>query len=230
MLAATRHSTLHNDPIPLAEIDARISSLPGATELIGVDGRRYSCDEIRLKLGRLSNAGEKELCPPWPGPDKQMRSGWLWKSYSDQQILLRTKAVFEGALEGYKQIVGRWFSKFATGLQLALTLPARLVGVVIPPGRGAGTDRGPIMIWYLEPLPYGSATRVDVELGEQSIEMHWDRLQLEWRRFRSLRPHTGAQIGFAFHKQLLDIFQPDAATELVYRWLGDDLRRIRWAR
>jgi len=49
-------------------------------------------------------------------------------------------------------------------MQLAVTLPARLAGQLFY-RRG---DIGPGLKWYLEPLPSGSQSRVDIVLSDDS--------------------------------------------------------------
>jgi hypothetical protein len=79
-----------------------------------------------LKVEGLRKAGETEIYPPWPEPDRSGGS-YIWEQYTLDQALLRTKAVFEGALAGYQQLVTTWFSAFSSRMRIAVLLPARIV-------------------------------------------------------------------------------------------------------
>jgi hypothetical protein len=45
---------------------------------------------------------------------------------------------------------------------------------------------------------------------------------------RSLRPRQARWLDVTLHSSVLEVFEPWAAEELVYHWLWDDLKRIRW--
>jgi len=226
-LAVTGHGSLHPGPIPIAEIEEYLSRLPENASLVGISGRWYNLNQFRVEVNRLCGAGETELHGPWPGPDRDYSGGWIWDPYSDTQILARTEAVYAGALEGYRQLVDTWFPKLAPRLQTAMTLPARLVGVVAPPRLDKGFAGSPGISWYLEALPHGSQSTADLRLGEERM-IGSEHLRSELDRVRSLRPEAAMWISATIHDQILDVFGPNSATELAYDWLRNDLKRVRW--
>ncbi len=229
-LAVTGRGSLHPGPIPLAEIEERLSRLPEDAGPVGTGGRRYDLNQFRAEVNRLHGAGETELCSPWPGPDRDFSGGWIWSPYTDKQILTRAKAVYAGALEGYQRLVDMWLQKFTHRLQTAATLPARFVGIVAPPQPDKGIQVGPVIKWYLEALPHGSKTTVDLHLGEHLHYPDSDILQTSFDRVRSLRPEAAEWIGVTLHKEGLDIFRPNSATELAYDWLWNDLEQVSWVK
>jgi hypothetical protein len=140
--------------------------------------------------------------------------------------------VYEGALEGYQQIVARWFQSVAPRLPTAATLPAAIVGVVVPrhPGRGLGA--GPTIRWHLEPLPFGSKSTVNFRLTDDEAEIDVRSFDLGSlaTRLRTARPEAGTWISPEVCWEALDIFHVSPATELVYDWLWRDLKKIDWVK
>jgi hypothetical protein len=188
--------------------------------------RWYNLDHLRVEVNRLRGAGETELHDPWPGPDRDFGKGGIWHPYSNEQILARAAAVYAGALEGYQQLVDVWFPKLAPRMRTAVTLPARLVGVVVPPRTNKGIEGVPRIDWYLEALPHGSRSTVDLRLGEDRMGV--ENIHLASDRLRSLRPEAVAWLNTVLHHGVLEILHPNSATELAYSWLWDDLRQVSW--
>ena len=181
---------------------------------------------LRAYIDRLGREGKDSLSPPWPGPD--LPSGrWAWGRYSDERLLAHTVAVYEAALQGYRQIVEEWFPRFASHLETMVALPARLVGTLIP-ARSDEYNDGPTLGIYLEPLPVGSPDRVDIELG--TTRLADDVLRGAFERFRQLRPDAIVWVNPRLTHGRLDVFGADAVTEIVYDWLWDDLSRLKWVK
>jgi len=225
-LAFTGRGSLHPGPIPLAEIEELLLRLPEDADLVGIGRRWYNTNYLRVEMRRLREASQTELHSPWPGPDRDFGKGWIWNPYSDKQILARAETVYAGALEGYQQLVHTWFPMFAPRLQTAVTLPARLVGVITPPQPDKGLEGIPCIGWYLEALPQGSQSIIDLCLGEDRMGV--EHLRLVSDRIRSLRPEATAWISPVLRHEVLEIFDSNSATELAYSWLWDDLKRVSW--
>ncbi|OIQ10581.1 DUF4062 domain-containing protein [Neomoorella thermoacetica] len=218
-------------PIPLSEIEKHFSSFPShINDFMDARRHRWNLGPLRREILRLRNLGELELRPPWPGPDLEPRAGWVWEMYSDEQLLARTKAVYEGALKGYQQLVETWFSRLADQLDTWVILPARLVGNIIPPDRGKEWAGSPKIHWYLEPLPYGTQSYVDLTLGTGDASIKDPLLIFNHLRAQShkVRPGTMMWGRFTIHHGILDIFEPSIATRLAYDWLWEDLSKISW--
>jgi len=217
------HGSLYPGPIPLAEIEKRLCHLPEDAMITAGSWRLY-VGHFKAKVSDLREAGKTELQMPWPGPDRKMSgSMWIWEPYTDKQILARARFVYAGALEGYQQLVDMWFPRLASRMQTAVTLPARLVGVIAPQNQGKSS---PTISWYWEALPYGSQSIVDVQIGEIGLDDTY--LLSAFDRVRSLRREAVTWIGATLFNGVLRIFGSNPMTELVYTWLWDDLKRIAW--
>jgi Phosphorylase superfamily len=225
--------SLHPSGIPLRLIEARLMRVPDTATLVVSGHGALKVAALKLWLQRIQAMGVETLAYPWPSPDldPDPHSGmnWDWEFYSDQRLLEWAQTVYAGALHGYQHLVEQWFAPFASRLRTAALLPARLVGVVHPPTRaGIRKDRAPGIAWYLEPLPVGSATYVDLALGEHP-GFTWEDMQQASHRFRRLRLQASPWLGGSWHTgHLPNTAVPDPATSLVYEWLHADLRDTRW--
>lgn len=230
-LTVTQRGSFYHSPIPLIEIEECLSRLPGNIFPSGVNEqlRKHYLNQLVTEVNRLRKLGEVELYPPWPGPDRNFINGWIWESYTQQQMLARAKAVYAGAIKGYQQLVNTWFPKFAPRLATAVTLPARLVGIVTLPQPDEGPRCFPGVEWCFEALPHGQQSYVDFCIGETGTLMknvHFPSALNE--RLLSQRPEAAAGIRTSMHSQILDVFKPNSAIELAYSWLWDDLNRVSW--
>lgn len=219
----------YEDPIPLDTLETTLDMLTDADEmwLRCASGKLVHLTCLRKEIRRLRAAGQKELTPPWPTRDIQSKkSGWLWEFFTDEQILARTVAVYQMALRGYDSLVKTWFPRLRLRMRTAAILPARLKGVLIPPRRGQGFEGGPTLSWYLEPLPLGSSSVVDITIGDKPYTREiLDELS---ELYRSMRPKAAEWAGPTLTDQFLDIWGPHPATQIVYSWLEKDLRRVHW--
>jgi hypothetical protein len=231
-LAAAIPRSPYSSPIPLSRIEARLARVSDTAAMVVTGHGILKAVDMKAWLQRLKAMGVETVAYPWPGPDldpdPQGGVNWDWEFYSDLRLLEWAQAVYAGALRGYQDLVERWFAPFAPRLRTAALLPARLVGAVDPPTRD-GTDKDlPGISWYLEPLPIGSTTRVELTLGEHP-GFTWEEMKQASHRFRRLRPHASPWLGGGWHESVLpNLLAPDPATSLAYSWLRNDLRDTRW--
>jgi hypothetical protein len=222
----------HPSPIPLSRIEARLAQVSDTTALVVRGHGTLKAADLKAWLQRLHAMGIETVAYPWPGPDldpdPQAGVNWDWEFYSDPRLLEWAQAVYAGALRGYQDLVEQWFAPFASRLRTAALLPARLVGAVDPPTRdGTGKDM-PGITWYLEPLPVGSTTHVELAIGEHP-GFTWEDMKQASHRFRRLRPHASPWLGGSWHESVIpNLFAPDPATSLAYDWLRNDLRDTHW--
>ena len=152
-LAVTKRSSWSYDPIPCFEIEQRLSEIEAKAsqsvfislpeiDKYGTKVRQYYLDQLGAKLERFRLSGETEFNYPWPQPDQNSRGGKDWKRYTPEQLRVRAKAVYKGALDGYQQLVNVWFPRLKPSLQMAALLPVHFVGVIILP--------------ELDPSPWGN--------------------------------------------------------------------------
>jgi nucleoside phosphorylase len=231
-LAAGIPRSPHPSPIPLSPIEARLAQVSDTTALVVRGHGTLKAAGLKAWLQRLQAMGIETVAYPWPGPDldpdPQASASWDWEFYSDPRLLEWAQAVYAGALRGYQDLVEQWFAPFAPRLRTAALLPARLVGAVDPPTRdGTGKDM-PGITWYLEPLPVGSTTHVELAIGEHP-GFTWEDMKQASHRFRRLRPQASPWLGGSWHESVIpNLFAPDPATSLAYDWLRNDLRDTHW--
>jgi len=210
-----RRGSLNNDPIPIVEIEERLSVIPHET--VVHNNKMIWLGPLRQELTRLHNSGEVDLTTPWPAQDCELAGNWIWSGYSEPQTLARAQAVYGAAVEIYSETVDKWFSRFNWQLFTAAVLPARLTGSV-------ETGNPPGITWHFDPLPSGSSNSVQLHLGEPI-----DRPDLEalYRNFQTLRP-TSSSLGFHSTSEVLRVWDSAPATELAYQWLEHDLKQVGW--
>jgi hypothetical protein len=218
----------HHGSNSVADIDQALSRYSPRTVLLNVGRTTYRLDCLRRALADRRARGEDVLLEPWPGPDKHPDGPWPWSAYSEQQLLRRTRAVFEAALQGYDQLVTAFFPAFKLRLATAVNLPARLVGGLHLPDHASGIPGDPWLEWYLDPLRLGEKTEIEIETRQLGV------LQMSYgdrtHKLRSLRPGATSSAKPIAHFQRLDLWETDPATQLVYRWVNAELRELGWTR
>lgn len=207
-------------------------------------------------MAELRENGETKLNPPWPEPDYYSVDGWPWQCYPPEKIRTYAETFYKTALNEYEKLVSIWFPKFADRLLTAAILPANIVGVITH----VQYKRSSNINWHFEVLPYGEQSTVKFHFEEQDTSSNetskvlsnklTDRLEFLLSeqnissnkastvlnnqlndRLRFLRPQVYKWIGgTTYRSSSLDIFKPNSATELVYNWLWDDLKRVGWVK
>jgi hypothetical protein len=105
--------------------------------------------------------GIGEFRSPHTPPD-EAPTGFVWGGFSDEALLARTREVYTAAFAIYTAFVRFFFATFSPGLRLAQLLPVNMAGRLIPPS----VDRfGPGLSYTMHPLPFGSASRIEIELS-----------------------------------------------------------------
>ena len=184
---------------------------------------------IRRHLVQRLAEGEEFISEPWPGPNKARpidRSSWGWhETFTEQQLLERTKAVYAAALRIYTSIVDNWFPVFSNRLRLKCILPVRLEGRLFIPNPPSRDREWPYLTWWPRPLGEQEESHVAFELaGRDPASEDSTRLAMEAARQESLKG-----VGeFWYPTGLLHISGSRPATELAHKWLIDELREIGW--
>jgi hypothetical protein len=220
-------SPLHDEPIAIEPLLQGVP--PDADIVLTPRGQIATTGLVQALQTRLAR-GETHLHPPFPGPDQSLGDGWLWEPWSEQRILERTRTVFEVALRGYQHLASTLFSPLAPWMQTAVTLPARLNGRLHPPLPGAGLAGGPTLTWWLQALEPDKDIEIAITIDPVRDRHPWDEVDGHdlVMQARALRPQQARWLDTTLHDGFLDIFEPCAAEELLYKWLWSDLKRIRW--
>jgi hypothetical protein len=244
-LAVTKRSSWSYDPIPCFEIEQRLSEIEAKAsqsvfislpeiDKYGTKVRQYYLDQLGAKLERFRLSGETEFCYLWPHPDQVSRGGKDWEQYTPEQLRVRAKAVYKGALDGYQELVNVWFPRLKPNLQMAALLPVRFVGVIIlrePDQSPWGNP--PTIRWYLEPLPEGEPNDVDISFGEHDIfQTHAVQIRSASQKLQALRPESASWVSKTrcLSEYPPAIFGVTPVSKLVYSWLWKDLRRVSWVK
>ena len=226
-LRLTGGGSMSSTPIQLVDLEAKITSLP-ADALMREGRRAVALISIARRIDELRASGLSEMAPPWPGWDREQGEGSFWSLYTPDQLLERTRVVYEGAIRGYEQIVDLWLGPLAKRLATSVALPARLSGVLRVGRPDAGYAVGPVLRWWLESLPVGAMTSVQIDNVQSTA---WPTFEVEElhelrNRLHQLRPEARRWIGATLHNQALDILGATPATDLAFKWLKRDLRAI----
>lgn len=170
--------------------------------------------------------GEEILQPPWPTSDIEYgKSGSIWEDYSKERVLERAVAVYGAALEEYEGLVNSLFSKLKPRMQIGTLLPVAMHGNIRFQDSPFGS-RTPCLDWYFEPLTAGSNNVVSFDFADKIEKLIADDEQILLNQ--RMRPDAKEWISAFRSYSVLDIFNLSPVTKIVYEWLEDDLKRIKW--
>ena len=210
---------------------ARLGRGPGNSIISGQN--RFTVEDLellRIWLLELQRSIGDTTLDPWPGQDKPWPEGgtavkW-YELYSERQLLERTKAIFDGALRIYNDIVEQWFPAFNIRHQMSYMLPLRLEGVMslkVAPNRDERSSA--TLLWWPRLAHNDSESGVFFELG---LDIH----DLGSETKENLK---AAQDEYLFHRgrfwqmeQALPGYDPRPATKLAHDWLKKDLKELGW--
>ena len=204
---------------------------PGNSIIVGQ--QRFTVKELELVRDRLlelqRSIGDTTL-EPWPGQDKPWPGGrtavkW-YELYSERQLLERTKAIFDGALRIYNDIVEQWFRAFNRRHQMSYMLPLRLEGVLNINVATNGRERSnATLLWWPRLVDSHAESGVYFELGPDRQFLGPDTKE----KLKAAEDEFLLHIGrFWQTEQALPGNEPRPATELAHDWLAKDLTDLRW--
>ena len=208
---------------------------PGASpdDVVSLGRQGYTINQLRLAqtmLSRLRSVGYKIISDPWPGPDKPTPTGvskiWWDEIYTDQQLLARAKAIFDGALRIYTDIVDRWFPAFDKRHQMSYRLPVRIEGILVPGGNPERPEWHRVsLMWWPRIVNSDSESGVFFELGS------WDQIRggatnemLE----NAQQEYLEKRGRFTYSTQVFHGNEPGPATKKAHDWLTSDLQNLGW--
>ena len=202
-------------------------------DIVLLDRQGYTLDQLRFiqtKLSGLSHAGFDTISDPWPSPDKSppkdvTRIRWD-EIYTDQQLLARAKAIFEGALIIYNDIVDLWFPDFDKRHQMSYMLPLRIEGVLVRGGNPERPDWHRVsLMWWPRIVSDHGESGAFFELG------YWDQIRggatnemLEKAQQEFLEKRGR----FTYSTQVFHGNDPIPATKMANAWLTSDLQNLGW--
>jgi hypothetical protein len=242
--AVGRGGSLSHDPIPIETVEPGLANIDEEKPLIKLRDRYAHTDQVLLRVRQLRASGVAEVSHPWPGPGERHRrpgAGWIWDPYSPDQQRRRVEAVYAAALRAYAALVEKWFPRLKARMRMATTLPATLHGTLTPatPAPAGGKPlqdmNVPTMMWYLDPLPLGAWSEVEIKLDTGEVDAssrsseEWRmRLELRQQKLIQSRPDAVGWISTFEMHGIADVFQTAPLAPLVYEWLRGDLAAIKW--
>ena len=225
---ANKYSSSDYKPIKVSKLREWLNIAMGTNGKVTLHN---SVDIISLLeiLHVLDNQEITEINWPWPKPDKPWGK-WIWSPYSDEQLLKRAEAVYSAALLIYQQFAQRWFSKLVLGFDMFAATPGRIVALLEPPhSREEGV--GPALNWYIEPfdsqdLPH-KFELCDAKLSRDNFWKECYVKRQDKTNLAGLGSINRPRI-FSGGIYLLDLYSKTPATNLAYKWLWNDLKKISW--
>ena len=186
---------------------------------------------FRERVFKLSRNGTDILVDPWPTPDNEWsprRRGGMWfEIFTEERLVQRTNAMFNGALRIYNHIVERWLAAFSKRNQMRYTLPFRMRGELRLLEALKQNDRNEaVLAYWTEWADYTVDSGVFIEMGpkERTVDDHTrKRIQAAQEKF--------IEQGKPYHSgwRVLPGYEPRPATTLAHEWLTHDLRDLHWA-
>lgn len=224
VLELMHNGGLRSEAFPLDDIERVVARLPCGLFRKFPSPLLIDTDCLRNRIKALRIASATEWSAPTPGRDLP-QGNWAWSSYSPERLLEKTTCVFEKTILAYQQLVDEWFPNFRDRLEHAVTLPARVIGVVIPTSASNGLY-APCISWYFEPLPKGLKSEVVLHLGSESLPPN--SLDGLYDKLKAARPEAATWISACLEQSVLDIFSAKPITKMVYKWLKHDLKKVGW--
>lgn len=165
------------------------------------------------------------ILPPYPVSDKSFGPGWVWDAYTPEQYLKKAQFVYTSAVNEYLALVNSVFGSIADSLDLFKLSPFKFIGGLEFHEHGTNFSDCPGMTWYVEALPITQNSTVDIRLRKLSISEELDAfIQNNHVSLRSNLPDNSV----IWHSQSLNLCNLTPVTNIVYKWLEDDLKKAGW--
>jgi hypothetical protein len=230
---ATALDLLNESPLlcaelPLSDVLDAVENLTAETDsgtvtILSMPGRRrHDLGAVRRYLLDRRERGETELRLPLPTADKRA-GGWVGDFYTDERLLEFAQTLYERVLSAYVALVERWMPTLAPRLEHHALLPARIHGFIGNDAGGIG--RIPQMSGYLEPLPVGSDSVVDVQFGRLDFSVS----EAVYAQQCAARPLAARWITGTLGGLSLEPGEHYPVSDAVYSWLTHDLQQLKLA-
>jgi hypothetical protein len=214
--------------LPLSDVLHAVENLtaqtdPATVTILTMPGcRRHDLSALRRYLIDRRELGETELRSPLPTADKQS-GGWVGEFFTDERLLEFARALYARVLAAYVELVERWMPTLAARLEHHALLPARIRGFIgNDPG---GIGRIPQMGGYLEPLPPGSESVVDVQFGH----LDFSASEAVYAQQCAARPLAARWITGTLGGLPFEPGERYPVSDAVYLWLTHDLQQLKLA-
>ena len=206
---------------------------PRGTIMFGLSEYSFSLaklDLLRERISELTSNGRDILVDPWPELEQEWPMGTIGarrSSFTEESILQRTNAIFNGALRIYNEIVDRCLPTFKKRNQMKYTLPYRMRGELFLPKIHRVNQWNEATLAYWNEWACDSVgSGVFIEMSERETAFGDDarnRIQEAQKELmkRGLPYYSGWRA--------LRNHESRPATRLAHEWLTDDLQGLHWS-
>jgi hypothetical protein len=187
---------------------------------------RHDLMQVLAYLRRLEGEGHSVLEAPIPPLDHLDAGYWVGELYSDQHLVAVAEEMYLRAIQAYREIVDAWLPGLASQLEHRVLLPMKIVAF-LQPGRERGKSIGmviPTLAGYLEALPGGAESKIDVRIDEAD----YDYLVADgnFEAQKTARPTASRWLRGIDGGLTFEVGKKSAVADVVYDWLGRDLHRL----
>lgn len=219
------------------ELKHKGSLYTGSFELADIDTyrtRTISTNKVDRNtyfylIDRLKERGISQIEVPYIVGDRD-KTSFIWGSYSREQMKLRIKTIYENVLEEYSKMVDSLLGCFKMHLSLYLLLPCKWVVSLCYDEDDICTE--PNLQYYMEPLPLETESIVEIDLqnGRNYFEPKRSTNIFEKMRVAVDRYRGGQKefISLSIHGERYAHSSSTPVTDIVYKMLIDDLKKIAW--
>ena len=206
---------------------------PRGSVTFGYTEYSFTVPELELfreRISELSRDGIDVLVDPWPGPDKEWpygSSGGMWfEIYTEERLVERTNAVFNGALRIYNHIVEQWLPTFNKRNQMRYALPFRMRGELRLLEASSPNERNEAVLTYWNEWVDDTAeSGVFIILGPKDRTTDEDtRKKIQAAEDEFIERGAPCYSGWC----VLPGYERRSATKLAHQWLTDDLHALHW--
>jgi predicted esterase len=232
-LKIVRKGSLYTKSICLNDIKSRLEKEYQNISDINVDKKRVPMSMYKDYIADLEREGINVVECPIPGGDiENPKDNWVWSVYSDEQLYLRTLKIYHEVIIGYKEIVQTFFPVLKNRLRKYVLYPFTLKGDFEAPKETGGYSGGPGLHWHLEPLPLDHTDFIlDIQMTTKDPDdfYHDDNIVYEiGKKIKEYRRDDCMWLSVTRTGQVLDIFGDTPITDIIYKWLESDLKKINW--
>jgi hypothetical protein len=183
-------------------------------------------------VDRMKENGDTQIKVPYIVGDTEYKNNFIWGNYSKLQMKRRVENIYKNVLDEYIKMVDGFFDCFKMQLSTYLILPCKLVGSLC--FDDTQTDSyygGPSLQYYLSPLEIGMKNEVEIKLQDDRDYLEHEAKEI----FRKLaqeankyRENSKEYISFSIYVGRCMDSTSTPVTDIVYKLLKDDLKRIGW--
>lgn len=173
---------------------------------------------------------ECDFGDPWGDRIDTREASSSWKEYSTEQIIRRVELIFGAAISSYKSIVDQFFPKFVSRLLRYAELPVHLHVLI---SDRTLSEAKLLLTYYALPLPANanSIISASIDKSDHAYKNIIDDLNNRARQYQNcVSGRTDFYWNGRFSQQGFTLSTTDITpvSDLVYRWLSDDLLRVGW--